>query len=218
MRLFKYQVIIFDFDGVIVESTDIKTHAYAKLFQNHETDALAKFIRYVTIQGGLSRHEHFQYLYGEILKRDLCPEEERILASKYKDIVLKEVIDAPFVPGIIEFIHMYKENFNYYIASGTPDEELKTIVAARGVTKIFNGVYGSPDSKASIISKIITLTNKNLDEVVMIGDSITDYDGARIAGIPFIGRVPQEQENYFPSIIRIIHDFTGDILINHLSY
>jgi len=34
-----YQALLFDFDGVIAESVDIKTRAFAELYQEYGTDS-----------------------------------------------------------------------------------------------------------------------------------------------------------------------------------
>ena len=170
----KYRAIIFDFDGVIVESADIKTRAYAQLYKEYGPEVVGKVIEYNIIQGGLSRYEHFRYFHREILKKDLSKEEEMRLAEKFSKLVKKATIDTPFVPGIIEFLDKYNNTIDFYIASGTPEEELRYIVDMRDITHYFKGIYGSPRTKAAIIDNILLFSNLEKKDIVMIGDSMTD--------------------------------------------
>ena len=214
----KYRAIIFDFDGVIVESADIKTKAYEALFKKYGEDAVKQFKKYNLVQGGLSRYEHFRYFHREILKKDLSLDEEYGLANKYSQMVVKAVIDAPLVSGVLEFLNKYQGNFDYYIASGTPEEELRQIAKIRAISHFFKGIYGSPQTKASIITNILLYSSLRVEDIVMIGDSMTDFEGAITAGIPFIGRVALGQENIFPTSVMKINDFTDVQALNHAIF
>ena len=215
----KCQAIIFDFDGVIVESADIKTRAYAQLYKEYGPEVVGKVVEYNLIQGGLSRYEHFRYFHRDILKKDLGQEEEIQLAEKFSELVKNATINAPFVPGIIEFLDKYKNIIDFYIVSGTPEEELRYIVDMRNMIHYFKGIYGSPQTKASIITNILLFSNIEKEDVVMIGDSMTDYDGAMTVEIPFIGRISQFRKDIlprdlFPKAIAAIRDFNDKMSLH----
>ena len=57
------KAIFFDFDGVLVESVDIKTRAFSKLFEREGEDVVKKVIDYHIDNGGVSRYEKFRYIY-----------------------------------------------------------------------------------------------------------------------------------------------------------
>lgn len=221
--LCKYKAIIFDFDGVIVESSDIKTRAYAQLYKEYGPDVVGEIVRYNMIQGGLSRYEHFRHFHNNILKKDLDSNEEADLAEKFSQLVKQAVIDAPYVPGIIEFLNTYKDIIDFYIVSGTPEEELKYIINVRDIAHYFKGIYGSPRCKADIINDILTSANLEKKNVVMIGDNMTDYDGATIAGISFIGRMSEIREDIiirdiFPTSVTIIRDFNDKMTLHNALF
>ena len=62
------KAIIFDFDGVLVESVDIKTRAFARLFESEENDAVKEIVNYHLGHAGVSRFEKFKYIYNNILQ------------------------------------------------------------------------------------------------------------------------------------------------------
>ena len=57
------KAILFDFDGVLVESVDIKTKAFAKLFENEGPEIVNKVVEYHLANGGVSRFKKFDYIY-----------------------------------------------------------------------------------------------------------------------------------------------------------
>jgi beta-phosphoglucomutase-like phosphatase (HAD superfamily) len=60
--------IIFDFDGVLVESNEIRFQGFADLFSDIHADALGRFMDFVKANGGLSRYAKIRHLYNHILR------------------------------------------------------------------------------------------------------------------------------------------------------
>ena len=67
------KAIIFDFDGVIIESADIKTEAFRALFENYpeHVEAIAGFH---IENGGMSRFDKFRHIYKNIINEELNEE------------------------------------------------------------------------------------------------------------------------------------------------
>ena len=64
-----YQTLIFDCDGVILNSNQIKTEAFynvAKIYGHPAAQALKE---YHILNGGISRYQKFEYLLTKILKK-----------------------------------------------------------------------------------------------------------------------------------------------------
>ena len=51
------KLFIFDFDGVIVDSVDIKTEAFGEIYSNYGSSITEKVKNYHIENGGLSRYE-----------------------------------------------------------------------------------------------------------------------------------------------------------------
>lgn len=189
--------IVFDFDGVLVESVDIKTKAFSQLFENEPGEIVEKIINYHLENGGISRFEKFKYFYKYLLKRPFSKEKEKELGEKFSRLVVKAVAEAPWVSGAEETLDFFYGKISLHVASGTPEKELKGIITARKMTHYFDGIFGAPEKKTSILKKVISLTKTTPDEVAMIGDAMSDYHAAKEAGVHFIGRV-MENNNPFP--------------------
>jgi len=68
------KAIIFDFDGVLVESVDIKTKAFAGLFEHEGDSIVRRVVAYHIKNAGVSRFEKFRHIYKEMLDRELTEE------------------------------------------------------------------------------------------------------------------------------------------------
>lgn len=187
------KAIVFDFDGVIIESFDIKTQAFRELFKG--SDKVNEIVEYHKQNGGVSRYKKFKYIYSAILKQPLDDKTFKELGEKFSNLVVEEVKKCPYVPGAFEFINRQYGRKKLFIASGTPEEELRTIVAARGISEFFIGVYGSPATKSEIIYKIISREKLDRNDVIFIGDTITDYNEANKVRVPFIARINNLLDN-----------------------
>jgi beta-phosphoglucomutase-like phosphatase (HAD superfamily) len=97
-------MIIFDFDGVLVESVDVKTRAFAELFEPEGPDIVQKVLQYHLENGGLSRYEKFRYVYHNFLRRPLPESGMTELGRRFSDLVVTQVVNAPLVKGAREFV------------------------------------------------------------------------------------------------------------------
>jgi|CXWL01.1.fsa_nt_gi HAD superfamily hydrolase (TIGR01549 family) len=191
------KAIVFDFDGVIAESVAVKIEAFRQLFEAKCPQHLDEILTYHKANGGISRYVKFQYIYEHFLKEPLSDAESARLCELFSQYVLDGVIDAPFVTGAQEFLNAYSERFLLFIASGTPEDEMRFIAGKRKLDRFLKGVYGSPRSKAQLIQMILTEHKLTKEELLFVGDSVNDYDGAREAGVRFIGRINSREENPF---------------------
>ena len=131
------KAIIFDFDGVIVESVDIKTKAFARLFEHEGGVVVEKVVDYHLKNGGVSRFDKFRYYYKEILKRPLSDQQFEELCSGFSELVMEEVVKAPYVKGSKEILDNYSRIYQCFVATGTPQEEIDEIIIQRGMVPFF---------------------------------------------------------------------------------
>ena len=66
-----FKIILFDFDGVLAESANVKTEAFAKLFESFGEDIVRKVVKHHVKNGGISRYKKMQYYYSEYLNKPL---------------------------------------------------------------------------------------------------------------------------------------------------
>ena len=210
MKNFDWQAIIFDFDGVVVESGKIKTQAFAELYRPYGEEIVATVVQFHTQNGGMSRYRKFRYFQEHFLsKPPLTEAEEKQLDIRFSELVVEAVIAAEAVPGAVELIRQQSGKIPLFVASGTPETELKVIVERRGLAPYFTEVRGAPALKKTIIAEILSAHALSPESVLMIGDAMADLEGAQANNTAFLGRVFPGDPNPFPEHVKIVPDLRG---------
>ena len=198
----------FDFDGVLAESVDMKTRAFAVLYEPHGPEVVEKVIAHHLLHGGLSRFEKFRFYQREFLGSNLTPEEEVVLGERFSEMVEGLVCESEWVPGARELLDANFGKTSMFVVSGTPEAELRRIVHRRGMMRYFDGVLGSPRTKGELISVVVADRGFDPRRCIMVGDSISDYAGAMEAGVGFVGRIAAGVKNPFPQGTRTVADLS----------
>lgn len=196
------KAIIFDFDGVLVESAEIKTEAFGQLFSIYP-DKAHEIVEYHKGNMGISRYVKFRYFYENILGKELSHNEEIELGEKFSQIVLGKVLKAPFVAGALDFLDKYHKKIPLFIASGTPEEELNNIVRQRGISRYFEEIHGTPRKKPEIITDILSRYSLSAPEVVFVGDAESDLKAAKETGVHFIARINLEDNDLLDCPLKV---------------
>jgi HAD superfamily hydrolase (TIGR01549 family) len=186
----KYKFIIFDFDGVIVDSLGVKTEAFGQLFSSYGRDIALKVKQYHLNNGGISRYEKFKYYYKSLLNKKINKSITRRLDKKYSDLVLTRVASAAYIKGALEFIKKCnKDKKSCFIISATPEKELRRIVKLKKIQPLFKIVLGSPKNKSDNLKYLLKKFSINSADVVYFGDAVSDFQAAKNNRICFIGIV-----------------------------
>jgi len=180
-------LVVFDCDGVILESVEVKTRAFGQIIAEYGPEAVAHMTKYHLAHGGVSRIRKFEWFYDEVLGRKIAEDDLRSLNRKFRQLVFKGVMRSPLVPGIMETLESLHGRLPMYVASGTPNEELLQVLDARDLKRFFKGVYGTPPGKTELLRRIIEQEGTAPNETLMVGDSSTDLDAAQSCGARFFG-------------------------------
>lgn len=192
------RAVIFDFDGVLVESADIKTAAFRELYRPHGEAVLAAALAHHRANGGISRRQKIRHVHATALGIRLDRDALDALCARFSGLVEDAVVAAPMVDGAADFVARHRGRLPLFIVSGTPHDELLRIVARRRMADGFAAIYGSPPEKPPTITRILVEHALAPADVVFIGDARTDYEAARATGLRFIGRVAAGEADPFP--------------------
>ena len=201
------KAIIFDFDGVLVESAEIKTKAFEMLFSDYP-DTIDDIVQYHKKNMGISRYVKFRYIYENILKQSLSSHKENELGKRFSELVLTQVIKASLVAGTEEFLNKNVNTYDFFIVSGTPEEELRMIVNKRKIKHFFKEIHGAPKQKTEVIDAILQRYSLGKKEVVFVGDAESDKIAAEKPGVVFVVRLNNENKQEFQSHQPRINDLT----------
>ncbi|MDX4038258.1 HAD family hydrolase, partial [Aliarcobacter skirrowii] len=180
--------IIFDFDGVILDSVPTKTEGFKKLFQNFSTDAVNKLVLYHELNGGKSRYVKIKYFFNELLHKNISEQEILEYANKYSEITKEELTNPKYIiEDTLNFIKRNHKKYEMHIASGADEEDLKYICGKLDLNKYFLSINGSPLTKSKVVKNILKSNNYKEKETILIGDSINDYEASKENDIEFYG-------------------------------
>ena len=136
-------------------------------------------------------------------------------AERFAALVKDRVIRSPYVPGVRAFIERHAMTHQQYICTGTPESEMRDITDARGISRFFTGIYGSPATKVTILTRIIQEASVDASTCVFFGDALTDHEAAVAIGVPFVGVASHHTE--FPVETVVIRDFHDPMLAQVLQ-
>ncbi|MEW6154485.1 MAG: HAD family hydrolase [Actinomycetota bacterium] len=184
--------LFLDFDGVILESVEVKTDAFRELFADHPLCITEAVVQYHVANLGLSRYEKFRWVYEHLLDQELTEATMAELCQRFEQLVVARVLRSPLVPGADAFLQAYSSSAPCFVVSATPQAEIEYIVSTLGLDVYFKSVHGSPTPKGTWISHLLDLHDLDPGRCVMVGDALSDWRAATENGVHFVARIATE--------------------------
>lgn len=185
-----YQAFFFDFDGVLADSVEVKTRAFAKLFESHGPEVVQEVVAYHRRHGGMTRADKFRHYYRQIIGEALSESKMNDLCRRFSELVVDEVVAASEIRGAGLFLERCCHRVDCFVISAVPVEEIREIVRRRNMTDYFQEVLGTPAGKEENLGKILDKYGLNPSKCIFFGDAESDYQAAQAWGVPFIGIAP----------------------------
>tara|TARA_B100001248_G_scaffold2840_1_gene2270 strand:+ start:322 stop:990 length:669 start_codon:yes stop_codon:yes gene_type:complete len=186
----KYKSIIFDCDGVILNSNKVKTNAFRQVFEKYNINAVDEFIKYHRSNGGVSRYIKIEKFLKNILpkyyeNKSFNEDELNMLLQRFSNQCKESLLKCE-VTKDLSILRKITGNIPWLIISGGDQFELREIFNKRGLTSFFNGgIFGSPEKKTEIIKREIA--NGIIQfPALMLGDSKLDHIAAKSNNIDFL--------------------------------
>lgn len=212
-----YDIYIFDCDGVILDSNQLKIDAMETALSTHFTrkSEIDNCIHYFTQNFGKSRFHHidvFLLKYLTVVDEDLQHYRQSLLSS-YASMCKKLYSNADITPGFLDFINGLQGK--KFIASGSEQEELRIVFKQRQLDILFDGIYGSPTSKSENIKNILqsspssTSDSQGKNHAIMFGDAVSDLQASITNNIEFIAYLPFSNVKQKLNLLSIEHGFSS---------
>lgn len=178
---------IFDFDGTLVDSNQIKYDAFLKV--TAELPGAKEILEDILSDPDFGdRYAVFKYLEEFLPVVRQSGFDGDMLAKRYTRVCTDAIIIAPEMPGASEAIRKLTDmGLLMAISSATPERDLCEIVNSRGIASYFDEIMGGPRSKVEHVREIMGKYGLDPSEIIYVGDSETDRLTALEIGCGFVG-------------------------------
>ena len=183
-KILASMAVVFDCDGVIFDSNDLKTKAFRESLSAYPRHTVEDFIRYHQMYGGISRYVKFEKFFTDFIGIKPDPNTIDKLLYRFGVICRRLYRQVNITPGCCDVLSCLSKNYSLYVASGSDEHELRAVLEARDLSRYFSDVFGSPKTKDECLQEIIRRAATR--RILFIGDARTDWLAARKAGLTFI--------------------------------
>ncbi len=180
-----FQTLVFDCDGVILNSNKVKTQAFFNTTISYGEAAADSLVNYHIQNGGISRYRKFEYFLNQLIPNNNTKPKLDELLAHYSEEVRRGLLTCQVSDGLAQ-LREKTASSRWLVVSGGDQNELRTIFTQRGLESMFNGgIFGSPDTKEIILQRELAKGNIQSPSV-FIGDSRYDSQAAMAAGMDFL--------------------------------
>ena len=180
-----YDKIIFDCDGVLLDSNSLKTNAFREAVISYGEAAAQRLVDYHIHHGGISRYENFRWFFSEEINLPDAEVATKSAITKFSYSVKSSLPKCQVADGL-EFLKSASGYTAWYIVSGSDQEELKHFMEDANLSPLFDGgIFGSPDTKHDIFSRLIPNAGRDAQNIYF-GDSALDHIVAKDFGCDFV--------------------------------
>jgi beta-phosphoglucomutase len=206
----KLQCVIFDMDGVIIDSEEIHKKAYYETFKNLGVEVSEDLYKTMT---GSSTINAFQKLVNHFNLDDI-PEELVIQKRKRYVNFFENDPTLSLVSGVKELIQfLYKQNLTLVLASSSAMVNINRVFSRFDLNEYFSAKISGANLIASkphpeIFEKAAILGGVSKEQCIVIEDSDNGIKAANDAGIFVVGyENPLESDQTLKDANLIIRDF-----------
>jgi phosphoglycolate phosphatase-like HAD superfamily hydrolase len=186
--LSRYKYILWDFDGVILNSNPARTLGFKKVLEDFPNDQVEKLLDFHNKNGGLSRYVKFRYLYEVIRGEEVDEHLIQDLANQFS-LIMKQILTNPqlLIQDSVSFIQQNCSQIQMHIVSGSDRQELRFLCEKLGISNCFKSISGSPTPKTELVRYLVESEIIDPQLTCLIGDSINDFEAANDNNIDFFG-------------------------------
>jgi len=187
VELAKYKTIVFDCDGVLLNSNKTKVQAYydaAKRMGGTDAEA-QEFVDYHIAQGSFPRNGKIQYYLKHILEKVETPKIMQEYLDTFDQILGASLMKCDLAEGLLDLKEETKDA-DWMVLSGGDQVGLRQIFERRELTQYFEcGIYGGPDIKEHVLAREQANGNIQLP-ALFVGGSKYDHQASTAAGLDFV--------------------------------
>ena len=185
MNLNRYRTLVFDCDGVILDSNPVKREAFYYAARPYGEAPARELVAYHVQNGGISRLVKFDMFLRDMIGQPVTEEAMQELLDRFEQASMQGLLECAVAPGL-QALKEAAPHARWMVVSGATQTELHQVFSRRGLDQWFEGgIHGSPDNKDSILAREIANGNLQLP-ALFLGDSRYDHLAATRAGLDFV--------------------------------
>ncbi|WP_340064173.1 HAD-IA family hydrolase [Ascidiimonas aurantiaca] len=208
--------ILWDFDGVILDSMEVRDLGFREIFNQFDSESIEKLIIYHRKNGGLSRYVKIRYFFEKIIGKYISDNEVQKYANDFSIIMREKLVNQKnLIKDSLNFIKKEHKNYKFHIVSGSDQAELRYLCRELKIDNLFISIHGSPTPKKDLITALMKKYEYLVEQTCLIGDSINDYEAANANKITFFGFNNESLKDFIDEDLYINHfsQFTFDLCL-----
>ncbi len=178
--------VLFDCDGVILQSNSLKSNAFGDVLEGYDPVLVRDFVDWHKATGGVSRFFKFARFFRDTLKVTDWEARTEKACSDFGDIVSQGLRSCDTVPGFEVLVAQLRARaIPLAVNTGGAQDEIRIVFAERGFAPDFVEIFGSPTTKHDNMAK---LKDQGLIKpgTSYLGDSELDFELAQNFQMNFI--------------------------------
>lgn len=187
LKIHEYKTIVFDCDGVVLNSNKTKVQAYYAVAKKMGgTDAQAQaLVDHHIAKGSFPRNGKIEYYLNHIVKQTITPELMQQYMHAFDEYLDTALMECEVAPGLLE-LKSATPQARWMLLSGGDQAELRRVFPRRHLANLFEaGIFGGPDQKEQVLAR--EKLNENIAmPALFVGDSKYDHQAASGAGLDFV--------------------------------
>ena len=110
-NIFETKIMVFDFDGVIIDSAEVKVDEYRNLFSQFTKNeaTLNKIINIYRNSAGIPRETTLKKVFKKVLDKAISNQEVENLSLDYSKKIFQRLETILPLKGFLEYIAIHKE-------------------------------------------------------------------------------------------------------------
>jgi len=215
------RAVLFDFNGVIVDDEPVHLRLFQRVLKEEgvtlsKEDYYSKYL-------GMDDFDCFASAAKDAGKPQPKARVQEMIARKSKYYDEEMATDAPFVPGVLEFIRALAEKYYLAVVSGALRKEVEMMLKRGKVREAFSAIVAAEDiqhgkphpegyDKAMQILNRDSVPSADMllpAECLVLEDSIWGIQAATAAGMPSAAVMTSFTQSELPGAKLYLKDFTG---------
>ena len=127
----EFKTIIFDCDGVLLNSNQIKSRAFYDTVVGFGEKFADELLEYHRNHGGISRNKKFQYFLNNIVHSSEDNTDYSELLYKYATLVVDSLIKCEICDGLDQ-LRRESSDTNWLVISGGNEDEISMYLQRKG--------------------------------------------------------------------------------------